>query len=1102
MSSTETAAILMTDLVGSTGLATRIGPAAAERLRREHFELLREAISICGGREVKSLGDGLMVALPSASSAVGCAVAMQQQIERRNRRSGEQLAIRVGLSVGDVTHEENDYFGTPVVEAARLCERAGGGQILARDLIAPLAGERGGHSFTALDALELKGLPEPVGTVEVGWKLDEAASLPLPPRLQELPAVGFVGRGAERGLLRVLFDEASEGQRRLALVSGEPGIGKTRLCSHAALEARAKGAAVLYGRAEEELSLPYGPWLEALSHYVEHAPAPVLQDHVASHGGELARLVPALRDRVADVPQPRETDPDTERYLLWGAVVGLLRAAAADLPFVLVLDDLHWADKPTLLLLRYVAAQGQGMRALVLATYRESDLAAEHPLTDTLAALHREQGVERLALEGLGEPEIVEIMERAAGHELDKPGLGLSRELFLETDGNPFYTGELLRHLLESGAIHQERESGRWSVRGSLSELALPQSVREVIGQRARRLGEDAQRALQVAAVIGRDFDLELLLRATEKSEDRLLELLEQAIAASVLGESASVPGRFFFAHALIGHTLYEELSTTRRARLHRRVAETLEDLCGGDPGARVGELARHWAKAATTASDVRKAITYARLAAERALSELAPDEAVRWFHQALELQDEQSDIDVGERCELLIGLGEAQRQAGEAAFRETLLEASRVAFELEDADRAARAALANSRGTQSTFGTVDEERLVALDRALELDRFANPARCARLMLLQALELLTGHDHERRRALAEEALALARDAGDPHTLAYTLRDSALALWGPDAVDLTIALVDELLEKATEVGDPALEFWGAYYETQISALRGDLERADAALVRERGLADELGQPTLHWFTLYMDAGVALLRGDLAEAERLAGEGLQVGNEAGQPDAFMIYGSQLAMIRLYQGRGGELVALVEESAEANPGLPVWQAGLAQLYCWVGRTAEAATIVERAAADRFAHVPHDFIRLTTLAIYADAASQAGVREAAAPLYELMEPWADQIVWNGAITYGDVRTYLGLLAATLGWDERADEHFSLACGLQERNGLLLWAARARLGWAEALARRGERERAGAEAGRALKLASEHGYGAIERRAGALLKAGAAAPS
>ncbi len=1096
MSSVETVTILITDIVGSTELESRIGPAAADELRGEHFSLLRAAIEEGGGREVKNTGDGLVAVFESASSAVGSAVSIQQRLERRNRSAAEQLLIKVGISLGDATAADGDYFGMPVIEAARLCDRASGGQILVKETVAHLAGGRAGDALKPVGALELKGLPEPLAAVEVSWEpLGEAPSLPLPPRLQGLPPVGFVGRAGESEHLRALFTEASEGRRRLVLLSGDAGMGKTRLATHAALEARARGAVVLYGGSDKELGVPYGPWVEALSHYVHNAPERVLHSHVERHGGEVARLAPALRDRLPDVPAPRATDPDTERYLLWGAVWGLLREASADQPIVLLLDDLHWADKPTLLLLRYLTSQGQDMPALLIATYRESDLTRGHPLTDVLAELHREQGVERIALRGLDEPNIVELMERAAGHELDEQGLALAQELFRETDGSPFYTGELLRHLLESGTIH-EAEEGGWAVRGSLSELGLPQSVREVVGRRVERLGEETQKALQVAAVIGRDFDQELLRRVTDYSDDALLDLLEEAVEASVLVESTIVAGRFSFAHALINHTLYEDLGTTRRARVHRRVGEALEELVGADPEARAPELAHHWVRA-ITAVDVAKAITYARLAGEGALSELAPDEALRWFSQALELQAQQPEVDAVERADLLIGLGEGQRQVGDAGYRETLLEASRLAFELGDAERAARAALANNRGQASVYGEVDVERVQALERALELDRFAHPARCARLISLQAMELVFDPDHEHRRALAEEALGLAHDVGDPRTLAHVLKDCFPAIWTSDTLALRRTLVEELLQTATRAGDPALEAWAAVEEVNVAVESGELARAEAALGRLRAIADEIGEPTLRWFAAFYRACLAHLHGDLAEAERLAEEALQIGSDAGQPDALMIYGGQLAQIRPYQGRGEKVVELVKESVRAYPGLPGWSAYLAQLYCWVGRTADAATILEAAAEDGFAHLPHDEVRALALAAYAEVASQVGARNAAAALYELLEPWANQILWNGGVTFGHVRMYLGLLAATLGLDERADEHFAATCDFQEQKSMLLWAARAHLGWADALARRGERERAGAEAARALGLAREHGYGAIERRAAALIETG-----
>jgi tetratricopeptide (TPR) repeat protein len=203
--------------------------------------------------------------------------------------------------------------------------------------------------------------------------------------------------------------------------------------------------------------------------------------------------------------------------------------------------------------------------------------------------------------------------------------------------------------------------------------------------------------------------------------------------------------------------------------------------------------------------------------------------------------------------------------------------------------------------------------------------------------------------------------------------------------------------------------------------------------------------------------------------------------------------MLYGGQLVFIRVLQGRIEELIGLVEQSVAANPGLQGWRAGLAWAYCWVDRHADALTIIEQAAADRFDHVQWDQLRMNALATYADAASLAGAKDAAAILYELIEPWADQVVWNGLIGNGHARTYLGLLAATVGWDERADEHFAFACEFHEREGMLAWAARAHLGWAEALASRGEMERAEQQATRALELAREHGYGAIEARAAAL---------
>jgi class 3 adenylate cyclase len=1095
MPAVETLSVLITDLVDSTGLASRLGPVAADELREEHFRLLREAIAACSGEEVKTTGDGLMAVFAGAASAVGCAVAIQQRVERRNRGACEPLLIRVGVGVGDVTRDRGDVFGMAVVEAARLCDAASGAQILTTELVRMIGG-RDDHPFRSMGALELRGLPEPVTAYEVGWEPTGGWSreVGLPPRLLAAAREGYVGRVGEDERLRARFEAARGGLRQTLLVAGEPGIGKTRLTTQAGLGFHRDGAIVLFGHCPEELSTPYGAWIQALSPLVEHAPPEALETYVERHGGELGRLVPGLARRVPDAPRPAQSDPETERYLLFSAVVGLLEQAGAESPAVLLLDDLHWADRPTLALLKHVIAETHDARLLLLGTYRDSDLAPEHPLTDVLADLRREEGVERLTLRGLGEDAVASMMELAAGHALDDTGVALAREITAETDGNPFFVGEMLRHLSESGALAQAAD-GRWVLRERLDELGMPQSVREVVHRRVERLGEGCRRALATAAVIGRDFDVELLLRVVPDDAEQLIDLLDAAAQASLLQERPERPGWFSFAHNLINHTLYDGLGATRRAHVHRRVAEALEDLCGDDPGPRVAELARHWT-AATTPVEARKAIAYSRQAGERALKELAPDEAVRWFGQALELQRRTPSAGAAERCDLAICLGEGQRQAGRPEFRVTLLEASRLAEELGDPDRAARAALANNRGFASAFGEVDEERLAAIGRAIELDRGADPTRRARLLALQAMELQFDPDHERRRALAEEALALARTAGDERILPYVLRDHFHALWSADTLGARRRTAQEMDRLADRVDDPLVRIWALDRTIHAAAEAGMVGRAREASALLLARTDELGQPGLRWHATYYAAGLAQVSGDLDEADRLAEAAMALGRQAGEEqDAIVVYVGTVCVVRVEQGRAEEIVEMLEQAVAHNPGIPAFEAGLSSTLCEVGRVPEAAVRLERAAATGFAAVPRDQVYSTALATWARTAADVGSERAAAPLYDLIEPWREQMVWNGSHGFGSAESYLGMLAATLGAHERANEHFAAASEVHRREGIVGWEARNRYYEARARLAAGAVEEARAAAGDALHLARTHGHGMCARRAEALLE-------
>ncbi|MCJ7671990.1 MAG: AAA family ATPase, partial [Acidimicrobiia bacterium] len=704
--------VVFTDLVGSTEMSSRLGPEATEALRLVHFGLLRGAMVAHGGSEVKNLGDGLMIVFPGLTSALNGSVAMQQAIERHNASGKEPLGIRVGLSTGDATEDDGDYFGEPVVEAARLCAKCEAGQIITTELVSMMA-RKSDHTFESIGELELRGVPEPVPAVTLQWEpMQVEGAVVMPARITPDMDLALAGRVVETAALAEAFTAAEAGDSRITFLAGEPGIGKTRLAAELATHAHGRSAVVLYGRADEELTVPYQPWVEAMTHLLEHAPADLVAEAVRLHGPELATLVPGLRRRNPELATPHSTDPETERYLLLQAVTATIAMLAVDAPVLVVLDDLHWADKPTLTMLRHLFTNVDATKVMIVCTYRDSDLETGHPLIDTVAALRREPGVELLSVGGLDDLEMIALVEASAGHELDDRATEMAVLLRRESAGNPFFAHEILRNLVESGDLVLG-DDGRWVVEKDFDELAVPQSVRDVVGQRIARLGEETLKTLSAAAVIGRDFELALLAEVTGDDEDDLLDLVEAAAKAGILVEVSGGEERFRFQHTLARQTLEAGLSEGRRRRMHRKVAEAIEATCGDDPGDRVGELATHWF-AATVSVDGDKVTHYARLAGRRAETGLAPDEAVRWFTMALENLDLAERPDDQVRAELLVDLGTSQKHTGNPEYRTTLLDASALAERLGDTALMVAAALANNRGFTSKIGAQYDERIAA----------------------------------------------------------------------------------------------------------------------------------------------------------------------------------------------------------------------------------------------------------------------------------------------------------------------------------------------------------------------------------------------------
>jgi class 3 adenylate cyclase len=1093
---TENITVLFTDLVGSTELASRLAPDEADQLRQEHFSTLRQAITTTGGSEVKNLGDGLMVVFATASAALSCAVTMQQGVNRDNRSSGRSLGLRVGLSGGEAAREGDDYFGDPVVEAARLCARATGGQILAAELTRATAGRRSPHKFRPMGGLDLKGLPEPVATVEISWEPVDDADLvssvvPFPSRLALRPGVGVIGRAQQLEEVNDAYKRAAAGEgRQVVLVSGEAGVGKTTLAADVARTAFETGACVLLGRCEEEIGAPYQPLAEALNHYVSHGPEDLLRSHVRRWGPELNRMVPALGRRLGALPASKSTEADAERYLLFGAAVGLIAQVSATQPLVVVLDDLQWADKPSLQLLRHVVASVEPMRLLLVGTYRDNELSGSHPLVETLAGLRREPGVNRIELKGLDDTGVVAFLEAAAGQTLDAAGLGLAHAVYRETDGNPFFVGEMLRHLSDAGAVFQD-DAGHWVTRGDMATLALPDSVREVIGARVVRLGEMAKQVLSLAAVIGRDFDLELLARVTERSEGELLDALDAAAAAALVRELADAPGRYSFTHALIQHTLYEDMGVTRRSRAHRSVAEALEAMCGESPGARVGDLAHHWFSA-TQPVDLEKALDYSRLAAETALSALAPDDALRYYAQALQLHRQLSVPDPLLGVDLSIGLGTAQRQAGVGSYRDTLLAAAHQARDLGATDRLVAATLANSRGFFSAVGAADVERISLLELAVATIGDAPSPERARLLALLAQELLPTGDLARRRQLSDDAVAIARGLDDPAVLLDVLNLRSNALLGIDTLPERLRVTAEALPLAQQLGDPVTLHFAAMFRAFAALDAGDRDELDDVAELAIRLADEVGQPTLRWIATWQRAFRSWLDGDLETAEGHITEAFSIGFESGQPDAAIVPGALLMILRWSQGRTDEIEPMLSQFLADQVELPGLRAVLAIMCCENGRLEEAGRVIDSEVTAEFASCRDDPYWLNTVVAWCHAISDVGHVPAAELLLPKLVSHDNEIGAAAVVSSGAAATAIGQLQTVLGRVSDAEEAFSNGVAVCERLRSPFMVALTHCSWARCLLMCGEpsdRNRAESLLNQALASAQAHGFVGVERR-------------
>jgi len=900
----------------------------------------------------------------------------------------------------------------------------------------------------------------------------KATPSPLPLSLARVRAP-FVGRETELNALRELFGAPGSGSCRLALLEGEPGIGKTRLSVQFAQDCQRNGAVTLYGRCDPETVVPYQPFLEALRGALGAGVLAPLRQRIPGHLAELARVLPELADTAGVIVPTLGADDSAERYRLFDAVATVLAEVARAQPMLLILDDLHWADKATLLMLRQVIRSAGDAPMLVLGTYRDTERC--EPLLDALADLHREHVLHRISLTGLDEGNATQLI----GQISDGVSSQLSRTLWEECRGNPFFLEEMLRH--ESSVGRAEGGSD-----------ALPHAIADVIGRRLARVSPDARMILEIACVAGNRFSIEIVERLGELSEDVLDTVLCEAIDAHLIEEVPGVYGRFSFEHALIRQTLYEQLTRTRRARLHLRVAQVLEEQ-STDDASRLAELAHHYLQAPPSQGQA-KAGHYAVLAARHALEVLAFEEAVRHYEAALSLLVDEADAE--QRHELLLALGDAHFKAGDArGARLAFREAGDIAREIGSATGFAKAAL----GSAQIFALIiDEEMVALLEEALQWLGDGDPSLQSRLLSRLVTELSLARDSARVSTLSEHALAVARRTGDRGALSAALSARRWSLRTPESIGERQQISTEFLRLAASAGSDRLAIQGHQWHLMDLFELGDIDGADAALEVYSSLAQERRLPAeLYWMWIYRAARL-LLAGRYEEAEEHSRAAFELGTRI-DPNADLAFTLQMVTIRRDRGGLEEFEDDVRAKVEQYPAIPGWRCVLAHMLCELGRLDDARQELDAVSANAFDVLPRDALWLGAIAYCAEVAARLEVHAEA--LYELLRPFPDRNVVVGwtASCLGSSSRPLALLAATLGRRDDAIVHFQDALAMNERMGAAAWLARTRVEYAEFLLRSGHDPDAVTLLEQGLAGARELGMPALVEQATGLLERPAA---
>jgi DNA-binding CsgD family transcriptional regulator len=938
-----------------------------------------------------------------------------------------------------------------------------------------------------------------------------AALRMIPDLVHRTPAPGpaaisggvFVGRERELALLGTALDQALEGHGQVVVLAGEPGIGKTRTAQVLARYAESREVRALWGRCLEEPGAPpYWPWLQLIRACAEAQDDARLRALLGPGAGDLVEIVPELAQRVPDLPTvARPADPTQARFRLFDAIAGFWRRATADTAHLLILDNLHWADAPSLRLLEFLAPEVAGCRLLVLGTYRDIELSRQHPLSNTLGELARNPRFQRVHLTGLTLAEASRFVTVTTGR---PAGTELLAAVHDQTEGNPLFLGEITRFLVQEGVLGGQ--SALPLAHRAAPLRRIPEGVKEVIGTRLNRLSKTCNEVLANAAAIGRAFRPDIVARLLPAlTDEQVTAALEEALGASVI-EPATTPGSYQFSHALIRETLYDEIPAIRRSRLHLNIGAALEATLGHDPMANLAALAHHFC-AALPGGDPHKAVQYAQRAAERADALFAYEEAARYCRLALQaLEASAVPEDATRRCQLLIALGEAQVKAGENLQAAAVLEqAATTAKALGVSPELARAALAYEEATWRP-GIPGHAAARLLRDALAGIGEGDSVLRARVLSSLARALVFSGEADDAIRVHEDALRMARRLGDAGTTAAALRSVVPARWLPERFAARLNTTLEAMRLAQQIGDRERVLEAASWRLFDLMELGDIETRAVEFAAYTRLADELRQPFYQYIGVTSRAMMALFEGRLDESERLARESLEVGQRMPGLDATGIYGMQMFAVQRERGALKGLRPAVEYFVGTTPKTATWRPGLALIYSELGLADQARTEFEALAAGDFADLPQDGNWVTCMAFLAEVCAYLGDGGRAETLYRLLRPFEGRNLTAppNVACFGSADRYLGMLATAMRRWGDAERHFETALEKSIQQGGRPWLAHTQHQFAAMLLARngpGDREHALKLLDEALALAREIGMQGLVERASALRQDAGSAP-